>query len=285
LGALCIWGGTLPSERLLFILKTYRPNFIWTSPSYAWYLGETALKQGIDPKRDLAIRKIIVAGEAGGSVPATRKSIEELWGAELYDFYGLSDIFGACAAMCEAKNGLHIAEDQILVETVDIHTGEILPPGKVGELVYTTLRKRARPMIRFRSGDIGWIDTSKCSCGRTHGRIHINGRKDDMFIVSAVNVFPSDIEAVIHEMKGVTGEYLIRIFEKDFACKYSVEVEKSAGSTETDEELAARTSVALKARIGVKPYSVEVHPDGGLNTRSEHKSKRVIDERHLNYNI
>jgi phenylacetate-CoA ligase len=285
LGALCIWGGTLPSERLLFILKTYRPNFIWTSPSYAWYLGETALKNGIDPKRDLAIRKIIVAGEAGGSVPATRKAIEELWGAELYDFYGLSDIFGACAAMCEAKDGLHIAEDQILVETVDIHTGEILQPGEVGELVYTTLRKRARPMIRFRSGDIGWIDTSKCSCGRTHGRIHINGRKDDMFIVSAVNVFPSDIEAVIHEMKGVTGEYLVRIFEKDFTCKYSVEVEKSAGSAETDEALAARTSAALKARIGVKPYSVEVHPDGGLNTRSEHKSKRVIDERVLNYNI
>ena len=279
LGALCIWGGTLPSERLLFILKTYQPTIIWTSPSYAWQLGEKALKAGIDPKKDLNIKKIIVAGEAGGSIDSTRKAIEDLWGAEVYDFYGLSDIFGACAAMCEAKDGLHIAENHILVETRDIKTGEILPPGETGELVFTTLRKHARPLIRFRTGDIGRIDYTPCKCGRTHGRIHIQGRLDDMFIVSAVNVFPSDIEAVIHELKGITGEYLIRIFEKDFTCKYSVEIEKNSGNIETDEALADRVSAALKARIGVKPASVVVHPDGQLNTRSEHKSKRVIDER------
>ena len=285
LGALCIWGGTLPSERLLYILKTYQPTILWTSPSYAWQLGEKAKKSGIDPKKDLSIRKIIVAGELGGSIDTTRKAIEDLWGAELYDFYGLSDIFGACAAMCDAKDGLHICEDQILVETVDIHTGELLPSGSVGELVYTTLRKKARPMIRFRSGDIGWIDNTPCSCGRTHGRIHINGRKDDMFIVSAVNVFPSDIEAVIREISDITGEYLIRIFEKDFTCKYSVEIEKNADSEKTDEQIAQEVSLALKARIGVKPYNVVVHKDGGLNTRSEHKSRRIIDERKLDYNI
>lgn len=285
LGALCIWGGTLPSERLLYILKTYQPTILWTSPSYAWQLGEKAKKSGIDPKKDLSIRKIIVAGELGGSIDTTRKAIEDLWGAELYDFYGLSDIFGACAAMCDAKDGLHICEDQILVETVDIHTGELLPPGSVGELVYTTLRKKARPMIRFRSGDIGWIDNTPCSCGRTHGRIHINGRKDDMFIVSAVNVFPSDIEAVIREISDITGEYLIRIFEKDFTCKYSVEIEKNANSEKTDEQVAQEVSLALKARIGVKPYNVVVHKDGGLNTRSEHKSRRIIDERKLDYTI
>lgn len=285
LGALCIWGGTLPSERLLYILKTYQPTIIWTSPSYAWQLGEKAKKAGIDPKKDLSIRKIIVAGELGGSIGTTRKAIEDLWGAELYDFYGLSDIYGACAAMCEAKDGLHIAEDQILVETVDLHTGEVLPAGSVGELVYTTLSKKARPMIRFRSGDIGWIDNTKCSCGRTHGRIHISGRKDDMFIVSAVNVFPSDIEAVIREIDGITGEYLIRVFEKDYTCKYTVEIEKSASETKSDQEIADKTSAALKARIGVKPYAVIVHPDGGLDTRSEHKSKRLIDERKLEFTI
>ena len=285
LGALCIWGGTLPSERLLFILKTYQPTIIWTSPSYAWYLGETAKKNGIDPKKDLAIKTIIVAGEMGGSIETTRKAIEDLWGAKVYDFYGLSDIYGACAAMCDAKDGLHIAEDQIYVETVDLHTGKVIPNGQVGELVYTTLRKKARPMIRFRTGDIGRIDQTKCSCGRTHGRIHILGRKDDMFIVSAVNVFPSDIEAVIRGIKGITGEYLVRIFEKDLTCKYNVEVEKNADNSETDEELAARVSSAIKARVGVKPYKVVIHPDGGLNTRSEHKSKRIIDERNLSYNI
>ncbi|MDR2615785.1 MAG: AMP-binding protein [Oscillospiraceae bacterium] len=284
LGALCIWGGTLPSERLIFILKTYRPTIIWTSPSYAWYLGETCKKNGVDPARDLAIRKILVAGEMGGSIGATRRAIEELWGAELYDFYGLSDIFGACAAQCEAHDGLHIAEDHILVETVDLDTGAVLKPGERGELVYTTLKKRARPMIRFRTGDIGWVDTSKCSCGRTLARIHVDGRKDDMFIVSAVNVYPSDIEYVIRGLEGVTGEYVVRITEKNFTCQYEVTVEKTAGSAEGDAELAARVSNALKARIGVKPARVIVEPDGTLE-RSTHKAKRIIDERKLDYNI
>lgn len=279
LGALCIWGGTLPSERLLFILKTYKPTIIWTSPSYAWQLGEKALKSGIDPKKDLTIKKIIVAGELGGSVKETRKAIETLWGAEVYDFYGLSDIFGACAAMCEVKDGLHIAENHILVETIDPKTGKVLEPGQIGEFVFTTLRKHARPLIRFRTGDIGWIDNKPCPCGRTHGRIHVLGRKDDMFIVSGVNVFPSDIEAVIHEFPGITGEYLIHVFEKDYTCKYSVEIEKNSNNFALKSEVAIEVSNALKARIGVKPYEVVVHSDGELNTRSEHKSTRIIDER------
>jgi len=278
LGALCIWGGTLPSERLIYILKAYQPTCIWTSPSYAWYLGDTAKKTGVDPKRDFNIKRIFVAGEMGGSIPATRKAIEELWGAKLYDFYGLSDIFGACAAMCGEHDGLHIAEDHILVETVDLDTGEILPPGERGELVYTTLRKHARPLIRFRTGDIGRFVTEKCACGRTLGRIYVDGRKDDMFIVSAVNVYPSDIEFVVRGLAGVTGEYLIRITEENFTARYEVTIEKSHDNAEPDESVAQRASAALKARIGVKPQRVVVLPDGSLE-RSTHKAKRVIDER------
>jgi len=106
-----------------------------------------------------------------------------------------------------------------------------------------------------------------------------------MFIVSAVNVFPSDIEAAIREIRGITGEYLIRVFEEDYTCKYSVEIEKSIDHTETDDEVAQKVSDSIKARIGVKPYEVIVHPDGDLDTRSEHKSKRIIDERKLEYSI
>ncbi|MDR1580632.1 MAG: AMP-binding protein [Synergistaceae bacterium] len=276
LGALCIWGGTLPSERLIFVLKAYQPTCIWTSPSYAWYLGETCVKNGVDPRKDLSIKKIFVAGEMGGSIGATRKAIEDLWGAELFDFYGLSDIFGACAAQCEVHDGLHIAEDHILVETVDLDTGEVIEPGKRGELVYTTLRKKARPMIRFRTGDIGWIDYTPCPCGRTHGRIHVDGRKDDMFIVSAVNVYPSDIEYVIRGLTEVTGEYKIRIYERDFTCKFEVTVENAGGKS--DDEVASRVSDALRARIGVKPAKVVVLPDGSIE-RSTHKAKRIVDER------
>lgn len=145
----------------------------------------------------------------------------------MVDFFGLSDIYGACAAMCEAKDGLHIVEDQILVETVDPVTGEVLEPGSVGELVYTTLMKKARPMIRFRTGDIGYFSTEKCECGRTLGRIHITGRKDEMFIVGAVNVFPSDVEYVVRAEKGLTGEYLIRVYDENFSTRYEVSVERA----------------------------------------------------------
>ena len=284
LGALCIWAGTIPSERLLFILQTYQPTMIWTTPSYAWYLGETAKKKGIDPAKDLAIKKIIVAGEPGGSIEATRKAIEELWDAEVYDFFGISDIFGACAAQCEAHDGLHLAEDHVLVEVLDLHTGEPVADGERGELVFTTLRKHARPMIRFRSGDIGYVNREKCSCGRTHTRINIVGRKDDMFIVSGVNVFPSDVEYVIRSIKGITGEYVIRVFEKDFTTKYKVEVEKAEGNNITDEALKQEISAALKARTGVKPAEITILEDGAI-PRATHKAKRLIDERTLDYNI
>ncbi len=202
LGALAIWVGAVPSDRLIFVLQQYQPTVIWTSPSYAWTLGEKIKEKGLDPRTDFSIHTIIVAGEPGGSIKSTREAIENLWDAKVVDFFGLSDIYGACAAACEAHDGLHIVEDQILVETVDPATGEVLAPGEVGELVYTTLMKKARPMIRFRTGDIGYFSTEKCECGRTLGRIHITGRKDEMFIVGAVNVFPSDVEYVVRGREG-----------------------------------------------------------------------------------
>jgi phenylacetate-CoA ligase len=279
LGATAIWVGAVPSDRLLFVLEHYKPTVIWTSPSYAWQLGNKAIAKGYDPKKDFAIHTIIVAGEPGGSIESTRESIENLWGAKVVDFFGLSDIYGACAAMCEAKDGLHIVEDQILVETVDPQTGEVLEPGQRGELVYTTLMKKARPMIRFRTGDIGYISNEKCICGRTHGRIHINGRKDEMFIVGAVNVFPTDIEYVVRADEGLSGEYSIRVYNQDFSTRYEVSVERAQGSEETVDEIAARVENALKTHCGVRPAKVLVYETGALGTESEHKASRFVDER------
>ena len=284
LGALCIWAGTIPSERLLFILKEFQPTIIWTTPSYAWFLGETAKKHGIDPAKDLSINKIIVAGEAGGSIEATRNAIEKLWGAKVYDFFGISDIFGACAGMCEARNGLHVAEDHLLIEVLDLETGKPVKDGDRGEIILTTLRKKARPMIRFKTGDIGVVDRTPCTCGRTHARIKIAGRLDDMFIVSGVNVFPSDIEFVIRGLNGITGEYVIRISEENFTVRYVVEIEKLADNKETNEEVKAKVSAALKTRLGVKPKDVVVLEDGTI-PRATHKATRLIDERKLNYTI
>ncbi len=279
LGALAIWVGAVPSDRLLFVLKEYQPTVIWTSPSYAWTLGEKAKEKGFDPREDFSIHTIIVAGEPGGSIVSTREAIEELWGAKVVDFFGLSDIYGACAAMCEAKDGLHIAEDQILVETVDPKTGEVLAPGETGELVYTTLMKKARPMIRFRTGDIGYVSTEKCECGRTLGRIHVTGRKDEMFYVAAVNVFPSDVEHVVRAESGLTGEYSIRVYDKNFTTRYEVSVERAQDSEETYEAIAIRVERALKGHTGVRPARVIVYDAGQLGTASEHKASRFIDER------
>lgn len=278
LGALCIWSGTVPSERLLFILKEFQPTIIWTTPSYAWYLGETARKHGIDPAKDLAINKIIVAGEPGGSIEATREAIEKLWNAKLYDFYGISDIFGACAGMCEERDGLHLAEDHILVEVLDPVTLEPVPDGERGEMVLTTLQKKARPMIRFRTGDIITADRTPCPCGRTHTRIHIVGRVDDMFIVTGVNVFPSDIEFIVRNIPELTGEYRITVFTEDFMTKYSLEVEKQKDAEIDSTLLADHVSHQLKSRLGVRPKEVKILADGEL-PRATHKAKRVKDLR------
>ena len=279
LGALAIWVGAVPSDRLLFVLKQYQPTVIWTSPSYAWTLGVKAKEKGFDPKTDFNIHTIIVAGEPGGSIASTREAIEDLWGAKVVDFFGLSDIYGACAAMCEAKDGLHIVEDQILVETVDPATGEVLEPGSVGELTYTTLMKKARPMIRFRTGDIGYVSTEKCSCGRTQARIHVTGRKDEMFIVGAVNVFPSDIEYVVRGSEGLTGEYSIRVYDENYTTRYEVSVERAFGSDEPYDKVSKRVEAALKAHCGVRPAKVIVYDADGLGVSAEHKAKRFIDER------
>jgi phenylacetate-CoA ligase len=278
LGALCVWAGTVPADRLLLLLQQFRPTVTWTTPSYAWHLGEAARAAGIDPARDLAVRRIIVAGEPGGSIPATRRAIEALWGADLYDFYGISDIFGASAGMCEEKDGLHLAEDHHLVEVLDPASGLPVPDGEKGELVLTTLRKRARPMIRFRTGDVVTRDRTPCRCGRTHARIRIHGRTDDMFIVNGVNVFPSDVEVVVRSLEETTGEYRITLAREHHLTRFDLEVERRAGRAVSAPALADAVKHAFKTRLGIAPRTVSVLDDGAL-PRSVHKAKRVVDRR------
>ena len=278
LGALCIHAGTVPSERLLAIARQFQVTAIWTTPSYAWYLGETAIKEGIDLKRDLAIKRIFVAGEPGGSIPETRRRIEDLWGASVYDYYGLSDIFGACAGMCEAKDGLHWAEDHILVEVLDLDTGEPVPEGGRGEMVLTTLKKAARPMIRFRTGDIVSFTSAPCACGRTSIRLQgVHGRLDDMLIIKGVNLFPSDIEAIARKDHDFSGEYKLIVERENHLDHLTVEVERAASYIGNDEELATRFNRHLKSVTGITA-TVRILPPDTL-PRAPHKAKRVEDRR------
>jgi len=277
-GALSIHAGTLPSERLLLILRQFQATAMWTTPSYAWHLGETASKEGIDPRRDLAVRRIFVAGEPGGSIPETRTRIEDLWGASVYDYYGLSDIFGSCAGMCEQKDGLHWAEDHILVEVLDPATHDPVAEGERGELVLTTLRKSARPMIRFRTSDIVSFTSAPCRCGRTSIRMQgVHGRLDEMLIIKGVNIFPSDVEALVRGDHDQTGEYRLVVDRVDHLDRLTVEFERTHGFNGTDGDLAERFGRRLKALTGVSA-DVSVLPPGSL-PRATHKAKRVEDRR------
>lgn len=278
LGALSIHAGTVPSERLLAIAKQFQATAIWTTPSYAWYLGETAVKEGIDPKQDLAIKRIFVAGEPGGSIPETRQRIEALWGAKVYDYYGLSDIFGSCAGMCEEQHGLHWAEDHILVEVLDPETQEPVAEGERGELVLTTLKKTARPMIRFRTGDIVSFTNEPCTCGRTSQRmLGTHGRLDDMLIIKGVNIFPSDIEAIARKDHDLTGEYKLIVERDNHLDILTVEIERAAADAARDAELASRFAGHLKSITGVSARIVILPPD--TLPRATHKAKRVDDRR------
>ncbi|GEO80244.1 phenylacetate--CoA ligase family protein [Pararhodospirillum oryzae] len=278
LGALSIHAGTVPSERLLAILRQFQATALWTTPSYAWYLGETAEKAGIDPRRDLAVKRLFVAGEPGGSIPETRQRIEDLWGAKVYDYYGLSDIFGACAGMCEERHGLHWAEDHIHVEVLDPHTGQPVAEGERGEMVLTTLRKQARPLIRFRTGDIVSFTTERCACGRTSKRLlGVHGRVDDMIIIRGVNLFPSDVEALVRKDPGLTGEYRLVIERENHLDALTIEVEHRPDARESIDTLAGRLKGTLKATTGVGARVVVLPPD--TLPRATHKAKRIDDRR------
>jgi len=218
---------------------------------------------GIDPAKDLSINKIIVAGEPGGSIDATRQAIEELWDAKVYDFYGISDIFGACAGMCSERNSFG---------------GGPYSGGSYQSRYFRAGCGRRKRVIRFRTGDIGTVNREKCACGRTHARINITGRLDDMLIVSGVNVFPSDIEYVVRNMEELSGEYRITAITENFTTKFKLEVERALGNQEPKEVLAEKVSARIKARLGVRPREVIVLENGEL-PRATHKAKRLIDER------
>lgn len=278
LGALSIHAGTVPSERLLAILRQFQVTAIWTTPSYAWYLGETAIKEGIDLRKDLAVRRIFVAGEPGGSIPETRQRIEDLWGAAVYDYYGLSDIFGSCAGMCEEKDGLHWAEDHILVEVLHPESNERVEEGARGELVLTTLRKTARPMVRFRTGDIVSFTSEPCGCGRTSIRLQgVHGRLDDMLIIKGANLFPGDVEAIARRDHDFTGEYRLIVERENHLDRLTVELERSPAFAGSDEALAHRFGRQLKSITGVSA-SVTILPADTL-PRATHKARRVEDRR------
>ncbi|HSK16122.1 MAG TPA: AMP-binding protein [Gaiellaceae bacterium] len=262
-GATMVPAGLGQTDRLLDLWDVLRPTALFSTLTYPLYLAEAARERGLDP-RGLGLRKLIVSGEPGGQLAATRRRVEELWGARLSDTYGLSDVWGTFAGECEERDGLHfLAPDAVLVELVEPESGEPvgIEPGAVGELVFTHLAREASPVLRFRSRDMAEILGADCPCGRTGFRFRVAGRSDDMFRVRGVNVFPSAVEELLREH----GIDRFAVVLDRFPVEPPVVV-LAEGVDGREEELAG----AVKARLG---FTCELR--AAALPRTETKAKRL----------
>ncbi|MBE6613388.1 MAG: phenylacetate--CoA ligase, partial [Ruminococcaceae bacterium] len=214
-----------------------------------------------------------------------RAEIEERLGIKAYDIYGLSEISGPGVAYdCECQNGMHINEDHFIIEIIDPDTGEVLPDGEQGEVVFTCITKQALPLIRYRTHDISSITREKCGCGRTFVRMQKPcGRSDDMLIIRGVNVFPSQIESVLLSCGNVDPHYMIYVDRKNNLDVMEIQVEVSADNFSDQvkgmEEMAAKINAGMQSTLGLSSKITFVEP--GTIPRSEGKAKRVIDKRKL----
>jgi phenylacetate-CoA ligase len=277
-GALVIPAGPGNTERQIQLMRDFGTTVIHITPSYSLYLASALQQKGIDPRKDLNLRRAYLGAEPYSE--ETRKKIEAIYGIDVYNSYGLTEMSGPGVAFeCSYKNGMHLWEDHFFAEIIDPETGEVLEDGQEGELVLTSLRREAMPLIRYRTRDITKIITGVCECGRTHRRIsRILGRSDDMFVVKGVNVFPQQIEQVLMGIKGVAQNYQILLESYDHLT-IRVEIAKELFDGNIEHLLQLQTEITDKVRadILVKP-KIELLEPGALPV-SEGKAKRVIDNR------
>ena len=268
------------TERQLQFMCDLEATIICCTPSYAQYLAESIEERGI--KDQVKLKAGIFGAEAW--TEEMRKDIEKRLGIKAYDIYGLTEISGPGVAFeCSAQEGMHINEDHFIAEIIDPKTGEVLPEGEKGELVFTCITKEAFPMIRYRTKDICVLSREKCSCGRTHVKMaKPMGRSDDMLIVKGVNVFPSQIEEVLLA-KGLTSNYQIIVDRQGTSDSIEVRVEMTPElfSDKINElsKIEKEITDALKSMIGIFAVVKIVEPKSIV--RSEGKAVRVIDKRNL----
>jgi phenylacetate-CoA ligase len=280
LGMLVIPAGPGNSEKQLLLMQDFRSTVFHTTPSYALYFADFLEQRGIDPRKHLSLRKGFIGAEP--YTEETRRKIEKAFGIDVYNSYGLSEMNGPGVAFeCESKSGMHLWEDNFLMEIVDPKTGVPLPDGQMGELVLTTLCREAMPILRYRTRDITSIVNETCPCGRTHRRIRrITGRADDMLIVRGVNIYPQQIERVLMGIPEVGRNYLIILDGLD-EMTVKVELAEAGFDGRVEHLVHLQSSIVerLRAEILTKP-KVELVPPGNLPV-SEGKAKRVIDKRQL----
>ena len=270
------------TQRQIQTMIDFGATVLCCTPSYAMYLGETIEEMGV--KDQLKLKVGIFGAEPW--TEEMRKQIEEKLGLKAYDIYGLSEIMGpGVSCECEYQSGMHVWEDHFIPEIIDPDTGEVLPEGEEGELVFTTITKEGFPVIRYRTRDICSLNYQPCKCGRTHVRMNKpQGRTDDMLIIRGVNVFPSQIEEVLLNVgAGITPNYQIIVDRENNTDTFEVDVEMSedlfSDGVKEIVKLERLITEKLRATLGISPKVKLVNPKS--IGRSEGKAKRVIDKRKL----
>jgi phenylacetate-CoA ligase len=275
------------TERQLLLLQDFKPRVIACTPSYMLTLAEAAAARGVDP-RSLTIRSAVLGAEPW--TEAMRGQIERLLPVKAVNIYGLSEVIGPGVSneCVEAQRGSHVFEDHFLVEVVDPRTGEPVAAGEVGELVFTTLTKEALPVIRYRTGDLASLDPAPCVCGRTSVRMSlIVGRTDDMLIIRGINVFPSQIEAVVMQFDELSPNYQLVVARERTLDSLEVRVEVAPdaaqppaprGDAAAADDLRRRIADRLRGVIGIAAR-ITLQAPGSLPRSEGGKLRRVIDER------
>ncbi|MCX7982975.1 MAG: phenylacetate--CoA ligase [Syntrophales bacterium] len=273
------------TKRQILILQDFGPTVICCTPSYALNLAEQGRAMGVD-MASLRLRVGIFGAEPWSE--EMRKQIENELNISALNIYGLSEIMGPGVAMecAEGREGMHIFEDHFIVETIDPETGHNLPPGEKGELVFTTLTKEAFPLIRYRTRDISRLILTPCRCGRTHIRMdRVMGRSDDMLIIRGVNIFPSQIEAILLEVKELEPHYQIIVDREGNLDTLEIQVEVSESFFDQADEVKVLQSLERRIQRDIKDYlgvtaKVKLVEPRTLQ-RSEGKARRVIDKRRI----
>ncbi len=273
LGAMAVPMGPGNTEKQLQMMQDLKTTVLCATSSYALLLAEEIAKRGI--RDNIHLKKGVIGSERWGETMRAR--IRDELGIELYDIYGLTEIYGPGIGInCKYDTGMHIWDDFVYTEIIDPETGKTLPDGEWGEIVLTTLVKEGAPLIRYRTHDLSRIIPGECPCGSHHPRLDvIAGRTDDMMKIKGVNVFPKQIEEILASFPELSSEYQIRISHLEGRDTMRIYVETNG--TVDFADMARRVAECVKSRIGFTPLVKVV--ELGVLPRSEKKSKRVIDER------
>ena len=269
------------TQRQIKLMKDLDVTILACTPSFAVYLAETMAQEGVVPQKDLKLRLGMFGAEPWSH--KIRERIEKEMNIEAFDVYGLTELCGPGVSIeCPEHDGLHIWEDNFIVETIDPDTGEVLPQGEEGELVFTALNKVGLPMLRYRTRDISKINTAKCPCGRTHSRMdRVTGRSDDMLIIRGVNVFPSQIEYAVMCFSELATQYLIVLDRPGALDTFMVKVELSEKASKDPKIDKAALTNEIQKRIHIVTgisADVQIVKPGEL-PRTDGKAKRVLDLR------